>query len=392
MSQIGAVEFVFLLLLFFIVAFGILARKLGTPYPIIMVVGGLLLSFVPAVPDITLAPDLIFLVVLPPLLYSSAWTTSWRDFRYNIVSISLLAVGLVAFTVICVALAAPHVFRGFDWRLGLVLGAIVAPTDAIAASSIAKAVGLPRRIVDILEGESLLNDATGLLALEIGLSFLVRGTMPTAGEGLARLVYLIVGGLGIGLLIGVVVSWMERYIDDGPVELVVTLVVPYAAYLAAERAKASGVLAVVACGIYMSRKSTRFFSPAARLQVDGAWEALVFMLNGLVFVLIGLQLPYVLAGIHGRYGTGTLIFYGAVFSAVLIGLRMIWVFPAMKIASYAERRWLGHKDEIEVKPREVFVVGWTGMRGVLALAAAISGPEVLLIGQPFARRNLIVVF
>ena len=140
----------------------------------------------------------------------------------------------------------------------------------------------------------------------------------------------------------------------------------------------------------MSRKSTRFFSPAARLQVDGAWEALVFMLNGLVFVLIGLQLPYVLAGIHGRYGTGTLIFYGAVFSAVLIGLRMIWVYPAMKIASYVERRWLGHKDEVEVKPREVFVVGWTGMRGVLALAAAISVPEVLSSGQPFAQRNLIV--
>src|ERR1700759_3524704 len=153
MSQIGAVEFVFLLLLFFIVAFGILARKLGTPYPIIMVVGGLLLSFVPAVPDITLSPDLIFLVILPPLLYASAWTTSWRDFRYNLVSILLLAFGLVGFTVLGVALAAPTIFAGFDWRLGLLLGAIVAPTDAIAATAIARRVGLPARIVDILEGE-----------------------------------------------------------------------------------------------------------------------------------------------------------------------------------------------------------------------------------------------
>ena len=169
--------------------------------------------------------------------------------------------------------------------------------------------------------------------------------MPTVGGGVARLLYLIVGGLAIGLLIGVVVAWMEKFIDDGPVELVVSLVVPYAAYLAAERAHASGVLAVVACGIYMSRKSTQFFSAQARLQVNGAWEALVFMLNGLVFVLIGLQLPYVLAGIHGRYGTGTLIFYGAVFSAVLIVLRMVWVFPAVKIASYMERRWLGHTEE-----------------------------------------------
>src|SRR6202161_4525273 len=198
MSGIGTVEFVFLLLLFFIVAFGILARKLSTPYPIIMVVGGLLLSFVPAVPDITLAPDLIFLVVLPPLLYASAWTTSWRDFRYNIVSISLLAVGLVAFTVIGVALAAPHVFRGFDWRLGLVLGAIVAPTDAIAASSIARRVGLPSRIVDILEGESLVNDATGLLALAFAIGILVQGHTPTVGEGFLRLTYLIAVGIAIG--------------------------------------------------------------------------------------------------------------------------------------------------------------------------------------------------
>src|SRR5207248_4229150 len=157
-------------------------------------------------------------------------------------------------------------------------------------------------------------------------------------------------------------------------------VVPYGEYRAGERAHGSGVLAVVACGIYMSRKSTQFFSPAVRLQVSGAWEALVFILNGLVFVLIGLQLPYVLAGIHGRYSTGTLIFYGAVFSAVLILLRMIWVFPAVKIASFVERRWLGHKDE-ELKPREVFVAGWTGMRGVLALAAAISVPEVLRNGS-----------
>jgi monovalent cation/hydrogen antiporter len=218
----------------------------------------------------------------------------------------------------------------------------------------------------------------------------VRGQMPTVGGGLARLAYLIVGGLVVGLLIGVVVGWLEKFIDDGPVELVVSLVVPYAAYLAGERAHASGVLAVVACGIYMSRKSVEFFSPSVRLQVNGAWEALTFMLNGLVFVLIGLQLPYVLAGIHGKYGVGTLIFYGAVFSAVLILLRMVWVFPAVKIASFVERRWFGHTEEDELKPREVFVVGWTGMRGVLALAAAISVPEVLWNGRPFESRNLIV--
>jgi Na+/H+ antiporter len=388
-ESLHAVETVILLLLVLVAAFAAVARRLKVPYPIVLVLAGLAISFVPRMPRVPLDPNIVFVIFLPPLLYASAWAMSWREFRRNAVVIGLLAVGLVGFTVWGIAEFSDRFITALDWKAGFLLGAVVATTDAIAATSIAKTLGLPRRIVDILEGESLLNDATGLLALEIGIAIMVRGEMPTVGSGLARLVFLVVGGLGIGLLIGVVVGWMEQFIDDGPVELVVSLVVPYAAYLAGERAHASGVLAVVACGIYMSRKSTQFFSAAVRLQVNGAWEALVFMLNGLVFVLIGLQLPYVLAGIHGRYGIGTLIFYGAVFSAVLILLRMIWVFPAVKIASFVERRWLGHKDE-ELKPREVFVVGWTGMRGVLALAAAISVPETLWNGKEFEARNLIV--
>jgi monovalent cation/hydrogen antiporter len=389
-ESLHAVETVILLLLVLVAVFAAMARRLKVPYPIVLVLAGLVISFVPRIPRVPLDPNIVFVIFLPPLLYASAWTMSWREFRRNAVVIGLLAVGLVGFTVWGVAEFSDRFITALDWKAGFLLGAVISTTDAIAATSIAKTLGLPRRIVDILEGESLLNDATGLLALEIGLAIMVRGEMPTVGSGVARLVYLVVGGLVIGLVIGMVVGWLEKFIDDGPVELVVSLVVPYAAYLAGERAKASGVLAVVACGIYMSRKSTQFFSPAVRLQVNGAWEALTFMLNGLVFVLIGLQLPYVLAGIHGRYGTGTLIFYGAVFSAVLILLRMIWVFPAVKLASFVERRWMGHTDEIELKPREVFVVGWTGMRGVLALAAAISVPEVLWDGRPFEARNLIV--
>jgi len=389
-ESLHAVETVILLLLVLVAGFAVVARRLKVPYPIVLVLAGLAISFVPRIPRVPLDPNIVFVIFLPPLLYASAWTMSWREFRRNAVVIGLLAVGLVGFTVWGVAEFSDRFITALDWKAGFLLGAVISTTDAIAATSIAKTLGLPRRIVDILEGESLFNDATGLLALEFGLAIMVRGEMPTVGSGLARLVYLIVGGLVIGLVIGVVVGWMEKFIDDGPVELVVSLVVPYAAYLAGERARASGVLAVVACGIYMSRKSTQFFSAAVRLQVNGAWEALTFMLNGLVFVLIGLQLPYVLAGIHGRYGTGTLIFYGAVFSAVLILLRMVWVFPAVKIASFVERRLMGHSDEQELKPREVFVVGWTGMRGVLALAAAISVPEVLWNGRPFEARNLIV--
>ena len=171
MSEIGEVEVVFLLLLLFVVVFGLLARRLGMPYPIVMVIGGLLLGFVPGIPNITLNPDLVFLVLLPPLLYAASWTISWRDFRYNLVSIFLLAFGLVGFTVVAVALIAPRVFADFDWRLGFVLGAVVAPTDAIAAASIARRVGLPGRIVDILEGESIVNDATGLVALQFATAY-----------------------------------------------------------------------------------------------------------------------------------------------------------------------------------------------------------------------------
>jgi len=388
-DSLHAVETVILLLLVLVAGFAVMAHRLKVPYPIVLVLAGLGISFLPHIPRIPLEPKIVFVVFLPPLLYASAWTMSWREFRRNAVVIGLLAVGLVGFTVWGVAEFSDRFITALDWKAGFLLGAVVATTDAIAATSIAKTLGLPRRIVDILEGESLLNDATGLLALEFGLALIVRGDVPTVANGLFRLGYLVVGGLLIGLLIGVVVGWMEQFVDDGPVELVVSLVVPYAAYLAGERAQASGVLAVVACGIYMSRKSATFFSAAARLQVVGAWDALTFMLNGLVFVLIGLQLPYVLAGIHGKYSKGTLVFYGAVFSVVLIVLRMVWVFPAMKFASFVERRWMGHKEE-PLATREVFVVGWTGMRGVLALAAAISVPEVLANGQPFEVRNLIV--
>lgn len=387
-ENLHALETVLLLLMVMVAVFAAIAQRLKVPYPIVLVLAGLAISFVPRMPRVPLDPAVVFVVFLPPLLYASAWTTSWREFRRNSVVIVLLAVGLVGFTVWGVAEFSDRYITALDWKAGLLLGAVVSTTDAIAASSIAKSIGLPRKIVDILEGESLLNDATGLLALEIGIALMVRGEAPTFAGGLLRLVYLIAAGVGIGLLIGVIVGWIEKFIDDAPVELVLSLVVPYAAYLAGERAHASGVLAVVACGLYMSRKSTQFFSPATRLQVSGVWNALVFMLNGLVFVLIGLQLPYVLGGIQGKFGHGTLIFYGVIFSVVLIILRLVWVFPAVKAASILDR-WIG-RDCDELRPKEAFVVGWTGMRGVLALAAAISVPTELADGRPFTTRNLIV--
>lgn len=385
---IHEVQIVFLILLLFVVIFAALARKLQTPYPIVLVIAGLLLSFVPGIPMISLNPDVVFLVVLPPLLYSAAWLTSWRDFKFNLVSIFLLAFGLVGFTVLGVAETTRWLLPGFDWRLGFVLGAVVATTDAIAATSIAKRVGLPQRIVDILEGESLVNDATGLLALEFAIAMVVEGRTPSVTEGAVRLGYLVVGGLTIGLLTGLIVEWIERRIDDGPIEIVISILTPYSAYLAAESARASGVLAVVACGLYLSRQSSEFFSARVRIQAWAVWDSLTFVVNGLVFVLIGLQLPYVLAGIRG-YGIGRLALYGALFSAIVIVLRLLWIYPGTWVAYFIRTRILRQQYPLP-SAKAVFVVGWTGMRGVVALAAALALPELLANGSPFPRRNIII--
>jgi monovalent cation/hydrogen antiporter len=387
-SNIQAAEIVFLLLLLFVVVFGVLAKKLKTPYPIVMVIGGLLLSLLPRTPTVELNPDLVFLVILPPLLYSAAWLTSWREFSYNLVSILLLAFGLVTFTVLGVTALGHFFLPGFDWRVGLVLGAVVAPTDAIAAASIAKRVGLPKRLVDILEGESLLNDASALLALEFGLLLLVGGHTPTFTYGLLRLIFLTAGGILIGLVVGAIVHLAEHRIDDGPIEIVLSILTPYVAYLTADALKASGVLAVVACGLYLSRQSSHFFSPGVRLQVWAVWESLTFILNGLVFVLIGLQLRYVLSSIRDHH-LGTLIAYGAIFSAFLILLRLIWMFPGAYVANLIRRHIL-HQKEAMPGVRPLFVAGWSGMRGVISLAAAISLPQTFEDGTPFTQRSMII--
>jgi monovalent cation/hydrogen antiporter len=387
-TGVHQIEIVFLLLLLFVVAFGVLARKLGVAYPIILVIGGLLLSFVPGIPKVTLNPDLVFFVILPPLLYSAAWTTSWRDFSYNLVSICLLAFGLVTFTVIGVTQAGQLLFPDFDWRVGLVLGAIVAPTDAIAATSIAKRLGLPRRLVDILEGESLLNDATALLALEFGLGLLMQGHVPTFTSGLLRLCYLTAAGIGVGLFIGEIVHLIEHRIDDAPIEIALSILTCYIAYLAADFIHASGVLAVVTCGLFLSRKSSHFFSPSVRLQAWAVWDSLAFVLNGLVFVLIGLQLPYVLGAIRGN-NLRALILYGLAFSGLLILLRLIWIFPGAYLANVIRNSVLRQKESVP-PARHIFIVGWTGMRGVVSLAAAIALPQTLANGSPFVQRNTII--
>jgi len=365
-----------------------LARRFAVSYPIALVIFGLLCSLLPHVPRIPLPPDIVFLVILPPLLYISAWQTSWREFKYNFASISSLAVLLVFFTAIGVAFAAHWWFPGFDWRLGFLLGAVVSPTDAVAATSIARKVGMPQRIVDLLEGESLLNDATGLLALQFGVEMVVEGTTPTLGRGLLMFLWLTVGGAIVGAIVGLIVTWLERWVDDGPVEIALSLIVPYAAYLGGEAVQASGVIAVVVCGLLVTRHSSAIFSPSVRLQAVAVWDALEFLLNGLVFVMIGLQLPYVLGGLE-RQSKVTLVLYALGFSAILIGLRLAWMYPAARAAWWVRTKLLRQAYE---KPasNQVFVVGWTGMRGVVALAAANALPLTLNDGTPFPQRAFII--
>ena len=379
---------VFLVLLLFVVVFALLARRLQTPYPIVLVVAGLALSLVPGTPTIGLDPDLVFYVVLPPLLYAAAWATSWREFSHNLVSIVSLACGLVSFTIIGVSLAAQWLIPGFDWRLGVILGAVVAPTDAIAATSIATRIGLPRRLADLLEGESLVNDATGLLAVEFGLALAMGNQAPTVAGGLLRFGYLVIGGLGVGVVVATAVDWLERRIDDGPIEIAVSLMVPYAAYLGAESIHASGVLAVVACGLLLSRRSAEFFSPAVRLQVYAVWSAIVFILNGVVFVLIGLQLPGIVHSLSG-VSVPRIVAEGALFSALVALLRLLWLTPGARISYFIRRRFL-HQTDGRPPARELLLFGWSGMRGVLSLAAAGSLPLMLPNGAPFPQRSMIV--
>lgn len=390
MSEIGihASEVVLLFLLLFVVTFAAIAQRLKTPYPIILVLAGLLLGFVPRIPRVTLNPEMVFFVVLPPLLYGAAWNTPWRSFVNNFVGIASLAVGLVAFTVFGVAAGVPWFLSGLDWRTGFVLGAVVATTDAIAATSIAKRVGLPRRISDVLEGESLVNDATGLLALEFAIAMIVYGQAPTVHSGILRFAFLGTAGVAVGLLLARAVEWFEHLVDDGPIEIAISIFVPYTSYLAAEAIHASGVIAVVASGLYLSRRSSRFFSPSVRLQANAVWNSLTFILNGVVFVLIGLQLPYVLTGIK-ESSLPKLIFYGLLFSGFVILLRLIWTFLSA-YASYLVRSRILHQNTGRPVSRELFVIGWTGMRGVVALAAAISLPEVLADGRLFPHRSLII--
>src|SRR2546426_7016824 len=374
-------------LLVAIVVLATLATRLRIPYAILLVLGGLLLGFVPGLPRIVLNPELVLVLFLPPLIYSSAWLTSWREFRANLRPILQLSLGLVLVTTIAIAVVA-HTIAGLSWPVAFVLGAVVSPTDAVAASATAQLLGLPRRIVTVIEGESMINDATGLVVYRFAVAAVVTGSF-SLWQASLQFVIVSLGGILIGLIIGWPVAWLHRHLDDAPIEITITLLTPYAAYLVANALQVSGVLAVLSAGLYLSRQSSSFFSSNTRLQANAVWNVLVFLLNGLVFLLIGLQLRGIVETIAGR-SLLTLVWQALLISLAVIAVRIAWVFPVAYLPRLVSSR-LRSRDPYPGW-RNVAMVAWIGMRGGLSLAAALALPFTLTSGMLFPQRNLVIFF
>jgi Na+/H+ antiporter len=371
-----------------------IVNKKRFPFPILLVAAGLVIGFVPQLPDLGLDPDIVFIIILPPLLYDAASKTSWHEFRTAIRPISALAITLVFFTTVAVAITAHYLIPGFSWPLAFVLGAVVSPPDAVAASGIIKGLGLNKKVITILEGESLVNDASALIAYRYAVTAVTTGTFIFWKAGLQ---FLLVAGVGI--IIGIVVGYLfvlaHKKIENNPVvETSLTLLSPYVSYLAAEQFHMSGVLAVVTTGLVISWRAPEVFAYHARIRIKGVWETLVFLLHGFVFILIGLQLPSIIKDL-GNYPFSQILGYGLLISAVTIVVRIIWVFAGVSSQTFFQKKKkttddLSVNDNQDSTWKNVLVVAWTGTRGVISLAAALALPLVLEDGTAFPKRHSII--
>ena len=373
------------LLLLFVAALVVLAHRWAVPYPVLLVIGGLVLSFFPWLPVIRLDPDLVLFFFLPPLLYPAALFTSWRDYRRNLRAILFLAIGLVLFTATVVAWVAHAIIPGLPWAAAFALGAIVSPPDAIAAEAILKRLGVPVPVQAVLSGESLVNDATALVAYQFAVAAMITGQFSLGGAVL-RFILIAVGGVVVGLVIALIAQAIHRRLDDPPVQITISLLTPFVAYLIADRLTASGVLAVVTAGVYLGWHSPSL-SARFRLQAVTFWEIVAFLLNAFVFVIIGLELPEILGQI-GQESRLRLVVYGLLISGTVVLVRLAWVFPATYLP-----RWLSARFRRQNPPppwQHTLIVGWAGMRGVVSLAAAFALPIALGNGQPFPGRSYIL--
>ena len=363
-----------------------LSTKLKISYPIFLVIGGLLISMIPGIPHISLHPDYVFLIFLPPLLYAAAWNTSWTDFWKLKRPIGLLSFGLVIFTSLLVAVVSHAIIPDFSLAYGFLLGGIISPPDAVAAASVLQGVKVPKRVTTILEGESLVNDASSLVVFRFALAAILTGHF-SLGE--AGKTFVIVAGMGIiiGVALACIIYALHRFFPTTPaIDAAITLISPYVMYIAAEHFHFSGVLSVVSGGLFLTYRSQELFKYESRIQILGLWDTLVFLLNGLVFILIGLQLPAITKGL-GSYSMGEAIIYAIIISLLTIIIRIIWVFPG----AYIPRLFKSVRDS-ESRPgwKIVFLVAWSGMRGVVSLASALAIPLTLTNGDAFPHRNLIL--
>ncbi len=371
-----------------IVLLVMLANKIKIAYPIILVVAGLLISLFPGFPVLHIDPELIFMIFLPPLLYEAAWAISWKElWRWRRIIFSF-AFPVVLITAVSVALVANTFIPGFSLALGFLLGGIVSPPDAVSAGAILKFVKVPKRISSLLEGESLLNDASALIIFRFALIAVSTGQFVWYNATL-NFAWMVAGGVGIGLLVGwIFMKVHQKLPTDANIDTILTLVAPFIMYIAAEEAHSSGVLAVVSGGLFLSKRRYLFFSSGSRLKGVNVWESLVFILNGLVFLLIGLELPEITSGLDG-VSIGTAIGYGLLITLVLIVVRILAAYGAV-IVTLIMKNFITVADPRPSGLKLPLILGWSGMRGVVSLAAALSIPFTLQSGIEFPQRNLIL--
>jgi Na+/H+ antiporter len=363
------------------------ANWLRIPYPIVLVVGGLALGLVPGIPRIEIDPDLILLIFLPPLLYSNAFFADLQALRSDARTITLLSVGLVLATTVGVGVLAHAVF-GLPLAVSFALGAIVAPTDAIAASAISRRLGVPRRMVNVLEGESLVNDATALVAYKVAVAAAVGGSFSAWHAG-GEFFYVAGGGIAIGLVVGWVLAEIRKRLDDPPTEVTISLFTGYAAFLPADELGLSGVLATVTAGLYLGWQAPRLASPETRLQSFSLWSILTFLLNATLFVLIGLQLPVIVEGVEDSgVAMGTAIGYALLASVAVIAIRFGWNIVATALIRTFDRR--PSQKERRASWQNRFIGSWAGMRGAVSLAAALALPLTTDAGAALPGRSLVL--